>query len=384
MKRFFKLLFTVTYSLFIVHHSFSLPAVSRQIEDASGEYVFYRDNSFTRESYVGFLYYDEATYEVRYFAPQCETDSGEILPMKNLQILFSVNPDSPHLELTGERFVTVPLEEDTEIVNYIHDLLYDLTARRIKIGALEFTDYSKSKGDFLSEGKIVHDSYAQFGGDVTMVFDLLVPIFNLKKIVDYAGNDAFVVCTIGRLSSSQDKSFSEFVPPSATENSDEKKSAKKIKSGKSMQIGYDSQLNENQKFRQEVSADKNWQAQSENMWTLGDNAFIFLSGFAFPNEIAQKGRDFVTAQILRRYTASNGYAYSNWSKLGVFVDGAKIKISARTYNPKTSRNLIDIKTFGRAADNFYGCFSFTAFTEGYEKNRGYYDKIVKSYEFGIE
>lgn len=119
------------------------------------------------------------------------------------------------------------------------------------------------------------------------------------------------------------------------------------------------------------------------MWTLGDNAFIFLSAFSFQDEVAQKGKDFVAAQILRLFATSNGNSYSNWSKLGVFVDSEKIKISANKYNPKTDHNLTDIKTFGRAAENFYGCFSFTAFTEGYEKNRGYYDKIVKSYEFGI-
>lgn len=363
---------------------FALPAVSRQIEDASGEYVFYRDNSFTRESYIGFLHYDESAYEVRYFAPQSKTDSGEILPAKNLQILFSVNPASPHLELTGERFITPPLEEDTQIINYIHDLLYELTARRTKLGELEFIDYSKSNVDFLSEGKIVHDAYAQFGGNVTMIFDSIVPIFNLKKIVDYAGNDAFVVCTIGRLTSSQDKSFSEFVPPSAIENSGEKKSGKKIKSANAMHIEYTAQLNEKQQFRQEVNADKNWQTQTENMWTLGDSAFIFLSGFAFPKEFAQKGTDFIAAHIIRRYSASNGYAYSDWNTLNVFVGDGKIKISANTYNPETGRNLVDIKTFGQVVENFYGCFSFTAFTEGYKKNRGYYDKIIKSYSFKIE
>ena len=386
MKRFFKFFAVAIFLTSQIggESLFALPAVSRQIEDASGEYVFYRDNSFMRESYIGFLYYDESTYEARYFAPQTKTDSGEILPAKNLQILFSVNPASSHLELTGERFITPPLEEDTQIINYIHDLLYELTARRIKLGALDFTDYSKSKVDFLSEGKIVHDNYAQFGGNVTMIFDSIVPIFNLKKIVDYTGSDVFVICTIGRLASSQDKSFSEFVPPSAMKNSEEKKSDKKIKSAKVTQIEYTAQLNEKQNFRQEVSADKNWQTQSENMWTLGDSAFIFLSGFAFPQEIAQKGSDFVAAQILRRYTASNGYAYSDWNALGVFVDGEKIKINASTYNPKTGRNLTDIKTFGRAAENFYGCFSFSAFIEGYKKNRGYYDKIVKSYSFKIE
>lgn len=63
MRKFFKMFIAIQIFLFVANSLFALPAVSRQIEDASGEYVFYRDYSFTRESYIGFLFYDEATYE---------------------------------------------------------------------------------------------------------------------------------------------------------------------------------------------------------------------------------------------------------------------------------------------------------------------------------
>ena len=44
---------------------FAVPGFESYLPDASGQYVYYRDYSFTRESYIGILTYDEATYQVR-------------------------------------------------------------------------------------------------------------------------------------------------------------------------------------------------------------------------------------------------------------------------------------------------------------------------------
>jgi len=63
-------------ALFAAANLFALP-------DASGEYVYYRDSSFNRESYIGFLYYDDSTYEARYYAPPTES-----LAEKNIDMLF--------------------------------------------------------------------------------------------------------------------------------------------------------------------------------------------------------------------------------------------------------------------------------------------------------
>ena len=78
---------------------FSLPGVVSPIPDTSGEYVFYEDKTFNRESIVGFLYYREASYAIRYYAPATESEKE-----KDITLYISVNPDNPVLELTGETF----------------------------------------------------------------------------------------------------------------------------------------------------------------------------------------------------------------------------------------------------------------------------------------
>ena len=55
--------------LFLTVSAFALPGFIPFFQDESGEFVYYRDYSFNRESYVGFLTYDDATYELRYYAP---------------------------------------------------------------------------------------------------------------------------------------------------------------------------------------------------------------------------------------------------------------------------------------------------------------------------
>ena len=83
-------------ALFAAANLFALPGVQKSVPDASGEYVYYRDSSFNRESYIGFLYYDDSTYEARYYAP-----ATEALPAKNIDMLFSVAQKNGRMELTG-------------------------------------------------------------------------------------------------------------------------------------------------------------------------------------------------------------------------------------------------------------------------------------------
>ena len=364
-----------TAALFCAMELWALPGTAADIPDASGEYVYYRDYSFNRESYVGFLYYGESTYEARYFAPQTET-----LPAKNIDMLFSAVQKNGRLELTGERFVAPPAQEDVEIVNYIHDLIYDLSGRRAKLDKSLLVDYSKSKVPFMQAGIVEADNYEQFGGPVQMIYDAAVPIFNLKKIVDYSGRDVFAVVTIGAIESSKDKTFAEFVPPmknAAKRETFQVKSAKKETLESRVEIGKNSTL------AQSVQADKNWSLASQNVWTLGDSAILSMQTMGLP-EGDGLGQLKTAARLLRFFASSKNGAYCDWSALDVHAGGSMVKISAQTYNPKTQKIITDIKTVRAAAQNLCGCLSLATYTDDYRANRGYFDKIAKSYACKME
>ena len=364
-----------TAALFCAMELWALPGVASDIPDASGEYVYYRDYSFNRESYVGFLCYDESTYEARYYAP--ETDA---LPAKNIDMLFSVAKKNGRLDLTGERFVIPPQQDDVEVVNYIHDLIYELSGRRAKLGKSVLVDYSKNAATFMQNGVEAAASYEQFGGPVTMLYDAAVPIFNLKKIVDYSGRDVFVVMTVGRIESSKDKSFAEFVPP--IKNS-EQLQPRQIKNKAKETLESRVEIGKNSALAQSVQADKNWSLASQNVWTLNDSAILSMQTMGLP-----QGEDFgqpkTVARLLRMFAASKGSAYCDWTALDVHFGAEGIKICAPTYNPKTQKFITDIKRLSSVSQNLCGCLSLAVYSADYAANRGYFDKIAKSYSCKME
>ena len=120
-KSFFaKKLSTVLLAFIVTTALYALPAVVSPIADTSGEYVFYRDNTFTRPSYIGFIYYDDATYAVRYYAPAV---AEQFLPEKDITLYLTVNKDSAHLEFTGETMKGVVSDADTDVVNYMPETM---------------------------------------------------------------------------------------------------------------------------------------------------------------------------------------------------------------------------------------------------------------------
>ena len=154
----------------------ALPGITQRIPDSSGEFVFYADKSFQRTSYIGFLYYDESTYALRYYAP---ADPKAKLDEKNITLYFTVDPAADHLELTGENITGTNDLNDTDIINYLHDLFYEFTARRQKTA--------------VTEKLVVSEEFEQFGGLVKIVFNPQVPMFNIQEIVDANGTALFAL-----------------------------------------------------------------------------------------------------------------------------------------------------------------------------------------------
>ena len=69
----------------------ALPGFSPSISDVPGEFVYYQDKTFERESYIGFLMYDEKTYAARYYAP---FDPKKSAPEMNVRVYVTLDPDA--------------------------------------------------------------------------------------------------------------------------------------------------------------------------------------------------------------------------------------------------------------------------------------------------
>lgn len=347
-----KLFLSVLTSIIMTAAAMALPGVTSFIPDSAGEYAYYRDNSFTRESYIGILMYDEGTYQIRYIAPQ---DDTAMLPEKEIAILLTVDTKSDFWNMTGEKILStiLPDTDDTDIVNYLHDTLYEFSARRIKAGAVE------------SEKVAIEQEYAQFGGNVTINFDARVPIFNIRNICDVKGNPILNCVTIGTIKSTEDKSFSQFKGFPAIRPSVQKETKKASKS----QVC---------KFENHsVTLDESWEQKMENFWTLGNDSLITMS--ILPK--VAENKDLNDLYVERKLLESTEGSYTDFQNCEITYTQAKdsYKLVSTSYFPESNINVCITKILTRNADGGFDYFSISTYQSAYLKNPLYFDKIVKSY-----
>lgn len=345
---------------------FAFPGIQSYLKDESGQYVYYRDYSFPYEAYVGFLYYNEGTYGMRFYAPNqpveglAAANNGEgVGAPKSVDILFTVNPDVQVTEMTGEKFLTNITGSDTEIVNYLHDLVYEFSARRRKLPEPVVTGEVSQREDF-----------SQFGGKVTMKYAYDIPIFNLKEIIDVDGKPAFQVATVGALASSSDNSFFEFTGfPAPMQDkprnfvSTEKKPNQKIELGS-----------------QEIKLDSQWTPAAENMYLLGDVAMVVFSEFQPAEQVASAGSQAIFDALCRNLSLGTTGAYTDWGNRKINRGKNELEISIRTHLPQDQAVSQNFKFVTKNKAGGYSIMTLTVFDKAYKANRKYFDAILKSYK----
>lgn len=345
MKKLFSFFATGIIYLATAFTAFALPGFTPSVKDIPGEYVYYRDTSFQRESYIGFLMYDESTYAIRYYAPEVKKENKK---ESSIIVYVTVNHDKPYMELTGEKVDNAKSMgyEETEIVNYMHDLLYEFNSRRIKAGS--------------KLPVITSENFMQFGGDVQVEYDEVVPLFNIKSIVNQTqGKKVLYVATCGRLISNDDASFHNFkaFPKSYSDKHKMPNVKKASKVSASLENG------------PSVTIDTAWKQQMQNFWTLGDSAILTMG--SIPNISSQT---FIQRQLMH----SKSSAYVDWNYTNCKVQDGKIIVSTLVYDTSSNKvnNNIQVVIFGDK-ENYLMVLS--VYNNAYNKNRSYFNSIASSF-----
>ena len=347
-----KLILILSILICTLTAAFALPGFTPYIKDTSGEFVYYRDYSFARESYIGILGYSDSEYQIRYIAP---ADSVLKLPKKEIALLIKVNPKSNHMEFTGETFLSEMSNnpEDIDIMNYLHDILYEFSARRIKVSSVSPMDknYVLNK-DYINNGITVSDEYVQFGGKVKITYDCLIPLFNLKCIKDSTGKILLECVTIGCLRSNDDKTFETFAPIDLSDL-DKKLEPVMNKKPKAKLIKYEGTS---------VMLDSHWTQGTDNIYTFGDEAVSVLS------TIKTEDTDFIKLSLTLARTLL-------WSSEGQYTNFRDISFSMN--KSKKELNLL-ITHYGETAtkEAIVLCGDKTN-----KKNIHYFGLIVKHHAF---
>lgn len=350
MKKLFSILLAFAIALTTM---WAMPGFESYLPDKSGEYVYYKDNTFHRESYLGILYYDESTVQVRYFAP---ASIDKNLPENEISILISINPESPHWEMTGERILSTitPNTDDVEIVNYLHDILYEFSAHRNKV-----SDVNKRNIE-------LYQDFSQFGGNVAITYDCTIPLFNIREIKKANGTVLLKCCTTGQLLNDADTSFDNF---SGFPKDNYKKGKGSYKSTKPMKCTLDSQS---------ITLDKNWQPLMSNIWALNNDALLSMG--TIPPLMETEDNNQIENFLIRYFAKSKKNAYLIFDTLKIDTNDNKVKITAETYdsiNKNTTVNNIIISRNNNS--DTMDIMSMTIYKQPWLNNKNYFQKIIKSY-----
>ena len=345
----------------------ALPGFSPSISDVPGEFVYYQDKTFERESYIGFLMYDEKTYAARYYAP---FDSKKSAPEMNVRVYVTLDPDAGHIELTGEKIISARTPDDGEIINYIHDMLYELNARRIKAGLISESTENTKGSSFLFTGTAVKEDFMQFGGTVTVIYDSTVPLFSIKAIENARGTADFFVVTTGRIQSSEDTTFEDFKGFPKNHN-DKKHSFKKPKKSKITEY----ELSDGQR----ISLDECWQRSMENMWFCQNAAVISIGTINVPSGAKAASGKTASSEVLRTLLKSTGNSYCNWESVEIENNASGCTVRSTVYQPSAENITVNIKKLTAGTDEVFYFLTAAVFKSAYDKNRSYFESVIKSY-----
>lgn len=364
-----KKIITLLSVLFLaITATFAMPGFTSYFEDTNGSFVYYRDYTFARESYIGLLKYSDTQYAIRYYAPE---DTEQKLTDKVIEIIFSINPDKPYIELSGEIASTKisNSQEDIDILNYLHDIIYEFSSRRIKAGDVSPNnkEYVLNK-DYRTNGLKVTQTYEQFGGNVIINFDCLIPFFNIKSIESSNGKKLFDCVAIGIINNQNDTCFNDFIPYSkvktleGTALVDEKAKSLKV-SSKNNTITLDEKWTK-------ISDDVYYYELGEAFAILGNLQTDQTNSSDYTNTILSFIKTLITSRTdVYYYLPDFNYSFTT----------TKTQFDVKAYSPKDNYKSHQFYIVSKKKNDI--CFFNLVVSEkNYTEYKNYYNKIIKSYK----
>lgn len=350
MKKALKFL-AFTVFCFFAASAFAIPGITDYMPTESGQYVYYRDYSFSKETYIGFLFYNDLTLQVRYFSPYADIGSTSI------ELLVSLNKEKNALELSGEKIISQTTEADVDVMNYLHTLLYEFSSHRKSQNSKNFAQSVKTKEDFY-----------QFGGIVSIVYDYYIPVFNIKSITDSDGKLLFDAVKIGQIFDSSDNSFSTYSGHHISE-APEKVSYELNKKAKKGKINYSSLT---------AQLDAQWTQTTENIWTLGDAAILIVDTINFEGTPFADTKYTAEEYLTRMLLVTDSDTEIDFSQLKITKAKKTTRIDTVSYVPATNTKTHNCKYLIKVDDTTFKIVSLTAFENIYTENESYFNKIISS------
>lgn len=324
------------------------------IQDTGG-YVIYRDYTWKKEAYTGFLKYDETTYMAFINCP------GEDI-LAEIYFTLEKSPEPGHLpEITGSHIEKGG--DDVFSINYLIELFDCLRLARLD------TDFSGFPHNIEK-----NFSFPLFGGNVVFSYSPLVTVFNLFSVKGETGKSVLELVESGYIyDEAAGVSLSGFTGAPKLK---EKKSRIR-KAGKADPVTV-------QTGAVEMVLDKDWQEVSIPGAKSGEKAFFYLEDKGFISFTLVNVPFFGTLEnseieLARRMVSSvYGSRYFLPSSLKIDINAEKrIKLDSYIYTRSEGKWVYSGHMLFPLGNGVFAKISMTVPLEYYLGNKTYFDNLFR-------
>jgi hypothetical protein len=341
-------------------------ALARYPAAASGEYVIYRDNTWKRPTWVGFLCYDDSTYGAFGITPETKS---------NVAVLFRCETVDGKLTLTGQNVISQITQDDVPMVNYLMALLPDLFAWRQaapkdgKVIAAQPSSVAQTssavapvRSDLLPPAVQLALVTERFGGAVSVEFAPETPLFSVRALTSAAGKPLLSLERAGRLDSDGEASFFSFTP------------RPEVKAGAGLTLAATRKAAPRTVDGVKLKLDDQWTAVADNTFFLGNAAVLIVDTLDLSAFKASSGD--LPLALTRRFSLSSPVSWADPNALRVSGTAARFVIENRFYDPELGTQNRDFKLCLPAKDGKTVVVANLSVSEtAYQSNRAYFDAL---------
>ncbi len=313
----------------------------------SGDYVVYRDYTWEKATWIGFLYYDDSTYGAFLVTPE----SGS-----KVSLLFRVETVEGQMILTGQNIISKITQDDVMAVNYLMTLLPDMYAWRLSAGTVK-TDRPPLLPPLVSKVLVK----PEFGGEVVLNYASEVPVFNMQDMVSSAGKPVLSLARMGHIQAGEEESFFGFVP------------VPELKEGAALSVPSSRKSEVKTVDGVKVNLDDQWTMVADNTFFLGDAAALIVDTIDLTEQkIDQKN---LPVSLVRLFSLSSKSSWALPPSLSVTGTAKKIRIANTFYDMTTGAANRDIKLCMPLAKGKCTIISLSVSETAYRANKAYFDSL---------
>lgn len=331
-------------------------AMASYPESISGDYVVYRDYTWKSPTWIGFLRYDDSTWGAFVITPS----SGA-----NVSVLFRSERVDGAMVLTGQNIISKITNADVSAVNYLMQLLPDLSSWRMaatKDGKTVVSTKEAPRSDLLPPAVSLPLTRAEFGGEITLTFAPEIPVFNLQSMTGSGGKAMLVLERYGRIQTGGDAAFFGFAPRPAA------------KAAPALAVPSSRKAEARTVDGVTLSLDGQWTMIADNTFFLGDSAVIIVDTLDLA--LMQVPRENLALSLVRMFSLSSGTAWSDPLALAVSGTAKRFRVENTFYDVESGTVNRDIKLCVPSADGKKCTVASLSVNEtAYRANKAYFDSL---------